>query len=107
MSGSKARKKEFAACPGHFHEILRFFEDELKKMGITNPKTQAEEFMAQCFHLSLDTVKDAKRGRGPYARGKPCEVSDCDGKKDCLLGGETAAREVLNRKRHSTTKLPH
>lgn len=107
MRGAKPRNRAFSVCPEHFHKILQFFERELKAMGNTKPKTLAEEYMADCFHLSLEAVKDAKRGRGPYARGKPCTVSDCDGKKNCLLHGEAAAREVVNRKHQSTTKLTH
>lgn len=107
MRGAKPKNRAFAICPGHFHEVLEFFERELKAMGKTNPKTQAEELMAECFGLGVEAVMDAKRGRGPYARGKPCTVSDCDGKKNCLLHGEVAAREVVNRKHQSTTKLTH
>ena len=63
----KPNNRGFAACPEHFHELLEFFETELANMGNTKPKTLAEEYMADCFHLSVETVKDAKRGRGPYA----------------------------------------
>lgn len=113
MRGAKPKNLAFSVCPRQFHEILALFEAEVargaqtRRYATTRPKEEAEKLMAECFGLSVETVKDAKRGRGPYARGKPCTVSDCDGKKNCLLHGEAAAREIVNRKHQSTTKLPH
>lgn len=85
MSGSKPKNWAFSACPHQFHKCLALFESELKKDGNTQPKTWAEQWMADCFTLSVETVKDAKRGRGPYALGKKCKVAGCQGGAACLL----------------------
>ena len=87
MRGAKPRNWAFSVCPRQFHEILALFESEAARK-YTNPKTQAEEWMMDCFHLSLEAVKDAKRGRGPYARGKKCKVLGCPGGEGCLLSAE-------------------
>ena len=87
MRGAKPKNRAFALCPQNFHEILALFEYELSRK-VTNPATQAEEWMADCFGLSVDAVKDAKRGRGPYARGKKCKVAGCAGGEACLLRRE-------------------
>jgi hypothetical protein len=86
MKGAKPKNLAFSACPRMFHKCLALFESELKlkKDGTTQPKTWAEQWMADCFDLSVETVKDAKRGRGPYALGK-CKVAGCEGGAACLL----------------------
>ena len=85
MKGAKPKNREFAACPRMFHKCLALFESELKIDGNTQPKTWAEQWMSECFGLSVETVKDAKRGRGPYALGNKCKVAGCEGGAACLL----------------------
>ena len=84
MKGAKAKNWAFSVCPRQFHKCLALFESELEKSENTQPKTWAEQWMADCFGVSVETVKDAKRGRGPYALGK-CKVAGCDGGARCLL----------------------